>query len=144
MSRYAVLLVGIMLAALTGCDTTQSQQADGVNVSGEPGQGSWPVKGFNEGAIVCRGLPGRPLAEPPYFVFFEAPTGELYALNGKAMGEVGRGSIQAKVLRDEMDDPSVGAYLLLGDWIQVGIALCKGDRAEAERLAAEADRRAAE
>ena len=88
--RFAALLVCVMLGGVGRVGFTHSQEAEALRVSGEPGKGKWPLKDISEGRIVCYGLSGRPLAESPAFIFFKAPTGELYALNNRAKKAVQR------------------------------------------------------
>jgi len=45
-------------------------------------------------------------------LFFQAPEGELSAPNNKPTGEVQRGAFRAPVLRDEIDAPLRGPYLV--------------------------------
>jgi hypothetical protein len=144
--RVLIVVVSTLLMAIAGCG---AQVEEGVRVSGTPSHGSWPLKDFSEGTIICRGWPPtkpatRPIVIP--FIFLKTSTGELFALNGKAMTAARNGKVQARVLRDELQRSSadVELFLVMGKWVNVGTALCKGDTTEAARLAAEADRMAAE
>ena len=148
-SRSKVILFygGGALVALLACGGVMPEKADshmdlasGIHVSGKVGQGKWPLKDINEGRIVCFGLSRSLPTEPPYFVFFEAPTGDLYALNGKARQEVDSGRIQGGIIDEIMvHEGPVGAYLVSSEWTSAGVALCKGDMEEARRLAAKSN-----
>lgn len=148
MTRIIVLYALLVSVALTGCDGSQSQGDAGVKVSGNPGQGGWPLKHVSEGRIICRGWPPtQPTTLPtntPWFIFFQAPSGELFALNGKAQTAVDNGRVQGRNLRAELmaeqryENVEAGRFLVMNEWVSAGVALCKGNRAEAERLAAEA------
>ena len=142
MTRYAVVLCAA-LVALGGCDTAQSES--GLKVSGKPGQENWPLKGASEGTIICRGWPPtQPASLPidtPWFIFFKTPAGELFALNGKAQTPVDNGRVQGRNLRAELmaQSADVDRFVAMNKWVNAGVALCKGNRAEAEKLAAETD-----
>ena len=144
MKRFTALLVCVLLGVLGAWDSSHSQVAEGPRVSGEPGKGKWPLKGVSEGRIVCYGLSGRPLAESPPFIFFKDPSGELYALNNRAKKAVKRqdSGVRGSLIDEIMVDRRLWAHgpaMVTQEWVNAGKALCKGDNAEALRLADEAN-----
>lgn len=142
-----VLAVTALVVTMTGCEP---QSEEGVRVSGTPGQGSWPLKGYSEGVIICRGWPpSRPGTLPtdtPWFIFLKTSTGVLFALNGKARQEVDAGRIEGRDFFAELmaENAETERFLVLNKWTSAGVALCKGDKIVAAELAAEANRMAAE
>ena len=140
----------VILTALLALSVAHAHADQGVRVTGVPGAGGWPFSNVAEGEVICRGWPpAQPAAlptEPPWYVFFRAPGGHLLALNGKAQAAVNNGRVAGRNLHAELQAAGAGAepFVLMGQWIKAGVALCKGERAEAERLAAEASRVAAE
>lgn len=115
----------------------------GVKVSGQIGEGRWPLKGIGEGVIRCQwyqSVPGsrNPITRRP-LVLFEPPSGKLYAINGAAESAAAKGDITAVSL----EEIRVGSIQVVTNWLDAGLALCEGDNAEAEKLVREANRMAA-
>lgn len=121
----------------------QSPYVSSVRVSGKADKGRWPLKGINEGTILCQWhefAPGsrNPITRRP-LVLFESPSGKLYAVNGAAGSAAAKGYITATSL----EEIRVGSIDVVSKWLDAGLALCEGDNAEARRLATEANRIAA-
>ena len=121
-----------------------------VRVRGQAGKGRWPLKGITEGTIFCHWhefAPGNgsPLTRRP-LILFKASDGQLYAINGAAESAAAKGFITAASISDIMVDGRLRSEVgkVLDHWLDAGLALCKGDFAAAQRLAAEADRIALE
>ena len=102
------------------------------------------------GYVFCRWhefAPGKrsPLTRRP-LVLFKASDGKLYALNGAAESAAAKGYINAVSISDILVDgrlrSEVGKVMDL--WLDAGLALCKGDIAEAQELAVSANRIALE
>lgn len=137
--RCSLLVAGVLVAtgplvALVGC----GRDADsGVAVSGQAGKGKWPLSIIGEGLIRCW--------PDSRWVVFESPDGRLYAVNGSASFLVSQG--QAAPLEDVMVEPRLwadGPAQVRQQWVNAGMALCKGDVAKARELATKANALAAE
>ena len=111
----------------------------GVRVFGRVGRGKWPLKGIDEGRIICRGEDDALPTSPPYSVFFKSATGDFYALNGQAMRRT-----STRIRQIMLDEPTAAMFQITSTWISAGVALCRGDIEEARRFAGVANRKAAE
>ena len=133
---YAV--VGVLALVAIGCPGGNS--SEDVRVSGEIGKGKWPLRSVSEGEITCQSRNGIPL------VLFKAPDGRLYGINGAGMTFASKLPMGEGPLEDIKVDRRLWAYTsqVSSLWLRAGLALCKGDRAEAKRLIAEANRVAQE
>lgn len=163
-SRREVIIVatGVILASLSivgllawqqtgkGIMSKNSHRSTGVDVSGKAGIGKWPLRTIGAGTILCQWhefAPGsrNPITRRP-LILFEAPNGQLYAINGAAESAATKGYVNAASLKgikvDQRLIPEVGK--VLDGWLDAGLALCSGDRAEAQRLVDEANRLASE
>ena len=142
----ACLVVGWISWQQTGGGTLLHKQSRGVRVSGEAEKGRWPLQGINEGTILCQWhefLPGSrdPMTRRP-LVLFEAPSGRMYAVNGAAESAAEKGFVTAAPINDITVERRLWLEVgkVMDQWLDAGLALCEGDYAEAQRLAANANR----
>ena len=129
MSLAAVTLLVVFVAV--------QFEETGVSVSGQVGVGQWPLVNIEHGTVICQHR------EAKQYVFFKAPSGRLYGLNGTARAAASAGAIDAgdayyDIMVEERLVPAVSG--VVSSWRRAGLALCEGDKMKAQKLVDEANR----